>query len=93
MRLISEAGQEHHRVVAVADEYRFTVACEASQDQVFVFGKKVDDFKHVDYTAISMLGMSAVQQLSKENNQLRAETEQLKQLLQATERLDALEQK
>lgn len=94
VRIIGEAGQEDHRVVAVADEYRFTVACEASQDQVFVFGKKVDDFKQVDYTAISMLGMSAVQQLSQENDQLRAETEQLKQLLQAcSERLDALEQK
>jgi hypothetical protein len=94
VRVISEAGQQDHRVVAVADEYRFTVACEVSQDQVFVFGKKVDDFKQVDYTAISMLGMSAVQQLSQENDQLRAETEQLKQLLQAcSERLDALEQK
>jgi hypothetical protein len=94
VRIMSEAGQEDHQVVAVADEYSFTVSCEAPQDQVFVFGKKVDDFKQVDYTAISMLGMSAIQQLSKENNRLRTETEQLKQLLQAcSERLDALEQK
>jgi hypothetical protein len=80
VRLMVESGQEDYRVVAVSDEYSFTVVSDASQDSVFVFGKKVDDFRHIDYTAISMLGMSAIQQLTKENEQLK-------------QRLDSLEQK
>jgi hypothetical protein len=85
VRLIGEIGQEDHHVIAVADEYSFTVLSDVSQDHVFVFGKKIDDFRQVDYTAISMLGISATQQLSKENQQLREEVAQIKKLLNLSE--------
>jgi Head domain of trimeric autotransporter adhesin/Chaperone of endosialidase len=37
-------------------------------DKLFVFGREVSDFRTVDYEALSMLGISAIQQLAKEND-------------------------
>ena len=41
------------------------------QGSVFVYGKQVNDFHTVDYEAISMLNVSATQQLAKENEDLK----------------------
>lgn len=49
--------------------------------KVFVYGKQVDDFRTVDYTALSMLNMSATQQLSKLVEQLQKENVLLRQNL------------
>ena len=92
IRLITDEGQKDYHIEKVIDAYSFVVISELPQTEVFVFGKKVHDFAHIDYTAISMLGISATQQLSKENHQLREETARLKQLLQTClARLDKLE--
>ncbi len=101
VRLITDSGQQDHKVLEVINAYSFVVSSEVALSDVFVFGKKVNDFRHIDYTAISMLGVSATQQLSQENQRLREETEQLRQLLEAysvhletqSARLDALEKK
>ena len=45
---------------------------------VFVFGKEVSDFRKVDYDRIHTLGVSAIQQLSKEVNDLKSENSSLK---------------
>lgn len=49
-------------------------------DKIFVFGREVDDFRVVDYEALSMLGISAIQALAKENEQLRNRIEKLENL-------------
>ena len=61
---------------------------------VFVYGKQVDDFHTVDYQAISMLNVSATQQLAQkieqltiENEQLKAEVRKIKQLEKMFEQL------
>ncbi len=41
-------------------------------DKIFVYGREVNDFRSVDYEAISMLGISAIQQLAKENEDLKS---------------------
>jgi sugar lactone lactonase YvrE len=54
-------------------------------DKLFVFGREVSDFRTVDYEALSMLGISAIQALAKENDkksitidELRAYIEKLR---------------
>ncbi len=48
-------------------------------DKIFVFGREVNDFITVDYEAISMLGISAIQELAKENEELRKELREVKE--------------
>ena len=46
-------------------------------NQVFVYGREVKDFRSVDYEAISMLNVSATQELAKELDQKSKEVTQL----------------
>ena len=58
-------------VVASVSGNSFTVKnWQHPTDKIFVFGREVKDFRSVDYEAISMLGISAIQQLAKENELL-----------------------
>jgi hypothetical protein len=45
---------------------------EKDPGQVFVFGKKVDDFHVVDYDQLFSMNIGATQQLAAENQDLRA---------------------
>jgi hypothetical protein len=47
-------------------------------DKIFVFGRQVNDFRSVDYEALSMLGISSIQQLAKEIEELKASREELR---------------
>ncbi len=62
---------------------------------IFVYGRQVNDFHTVDYEAISMLNVSATQQLAKENEDLKQQVqllqEKVTQLTQETQKIDALE--
>lgn len=57
-------------------------------DKIFVFGREVDDFRVVDYEALSMLGISAIQQLASEVDSLK---KQLSEVSSLKKRLEALE--
>jgi len=57
-------------------------------DKIFVFGREVNDFRVVDYEAISMLGISAIQQLATEVDSLK---KQLSEMDSVKKRLDVLE--
>jgi hypothetical protein len=74
-------GLTQHYEVAVAkviDEHTFQIEMQKDGDKLFVYGKKVDDFKSVDYEAISMLNVSATQELYKQVVTLQNQLEQLK---------------
>lgn len=60
-----------------ANKNGFKVATEKEGD-VFVYGRQVNDFHSVDYDAISMLNVSATQELSKQIDLLKKENEILK---------------
>jgi len=64
-------------------------------EKIFVYGREVNDFRVVDYEALSMLGISATQQLAKENEELKKEIIELKKVSanwqQLNERLEAIE--
>jgi|APSaa5957512622_1039677.scaffolds.fasta_scaffold03603_2 hypothetical protein len=62
VRLIEADGSRNVEVLAVIDERTFAVA-GTEAEQMFVFGKQVDDFLAIDYEAISMLNVSVTQQL------------------------------
>jgi hypothetical protein len=56
-------------------------------DNVFVYGRQVEDFRRVDYDAIAMLNVSATQQIKREKDKeiqaLRAENSELRGQLDA----------
>ena len=87
IRLITPEGQIEKKVVAVNSETGFSVAMEEAPESIFVYGKKVDDFRVVNYDYIFSTGIGAIQELSDKlnalqnsNENLKAEVEQLKSL-------------
>lgn len=66
------------KVMSVKDAHTFTVAAEKAPSNVFVYGKYVDDFKSVDYDALSMLNISATQEMYRQIQQLQQENAALR---------------
>jgi len=78
VRLITQQGHKAvHEVLEVA-EGRFRTDFTEDVGQVFVYGREVKDFRVVDYDAISMLNVSATQELARRLEQQTAETADLK---------------
>lgn len=95
VRLIGEKNEGIHEVLEVV-EGRFRTDFVTSNDQVFVYGREVDDFGSVDYEAIAMLNVSATQELARQIAlqstdlaSLHVENRQLKTRLAALEAKDA----
>jgi hypothetical protein len=83
-----EKGKIIAEVMAVSGK-SFTVKnWEYATDKIFVFGREVNDFRSVDYEALSMLGISAIQQLAKEVEELKKQNANFQNL---KERLEAIE--
>jgi hypothetical protein len=92
VRLIGEKNEGIHEVLEVTDgQFRTDFATEGQQ--VFVYGREVDDFLNVDYDAIAMLNVSATQQIKREkdaevqalreeNDALRARLDRLENLIE-----------
>ncbi|RYU93963.1 tail fiber domain-containing protein [Emticicia agri] len=84
-----EKGKLKVEVIEVSGN-SFTVKdWEHPTDKIFVYGREVNDFRSVDYEALSMLGISAIQQLAKENEELKLQLKQMKSDFSA--RLEAIE--
>ena len=66
----------------------FTVELDY-EGKVFVFGQEVDDFRTVDYEAISMLNVSATQALYKKVIELENANDQLKEMNSSLKTLKA----
>ena len=62
IKMFKEDGSELHVNVVATDANSFTVDSDY-EGQVFIYGKEVDDFRGVDYDALSMLNISATQAL------------------------------
>ena len=79
VRLITPKKPELNVTVHPIDWQTFTVNTkEPLGDKVFVYGKQCTDLKAVDYDAISMLNVSATQELAKRVEEQAAEIEDLK---------------
>ena len=49
-------------------EGKFRTGLQSEDEQVFVYGREVKDFRSVDYEAIAMLNVSATQEIKKEKD-------------------------
>jgi hypothetical protein len=87
-----EKGKIQSEVIAVSGK-SFTVKdWQYPTDKIFVFGREVNDFRSVDYEALSMLGISAIQQLAKEIEDLKKTNLELNKVNEKNEtRFQALE--
>jgi hypothetical protein len=85
VRLITSKNPELAVTVHLVNDKTFTIETkEPLGDKVFVYGKQCLDLKAVDYEAISMLNVSATQELAKkvqtleqENSELQTESKRL----------------
>jgi hypothetical protein len=86
VRLITETEGVKEVPVTVVDERTFAVKdWTASPGKLFVHGRKVDDFRTLDYQQIFSLGISGIQQLSIEVSELKAANARLRKRLQLLE--------
>jgi Chaperone of endosialidase len=68
VRLITSKKPELNLVAHVLNDKEFSVETnEALGERVFVYGKQCTDLKAIDYDAISMLNVSATQELAKKS--------------------------
>jgi hypothetical protein len=67
VRLIGEEDESIYDVLEVRTD-AFRTAFKPTTDELFVYGREVDDFGLVDYEAIAMLNVSATQQIKKEKD-------------------------
>lgn len=79
---IDETGERHYSEVERADDAKkFEVTAVKPAAQVFVYGREVNDFRMVDYDALSMLNISATQELAKKVEALEKENTGLREAL------------
>jgi len=104
VRLVADNGHQAVHEVLELREGAFRTAFVEDVEQVFVFGREVNDFLIVDYDAISMLNVSATQELARklesrdvELAKMRAELTELRDtnhaLAKKLSSLDALNEK
>lgn len=84
VRLMDAKREEVFEVLEIDEEdhSKFRTDFKPAEGNVFVYGREVNDFRVVDYDAISMLNVSATQQIKKEKDAevqaLQAETAALR---------------
>ncbi len=89
VRLYTETNHDLNPVVTVVDARTFRFEDAAACNQLFVYGKYVNDFRSVDYDALAMLNVSATQELARrvaELQQLNAQQLRQTEQLQRTNR-------
>ncbi|MEO5914760.1 MAG: tail fiber domain-containing protein [Luteolibacter sp.] len=97
VKVFTANGEPVFGMVKTTDGTSFTANLELVQDgeKVFVYGRKVNDLRTVDYEAIAMLNVSATQELAKKVASLEAENAKLRgevaRVASFAARLDALE--
>ncbi len=88
IKMISLDKEHKVKVDKIIDANTFTVSnWEKPVENIFVFGKQVNDFRTVDYDRLFTLGISSIQELSrrvelleKENGILKTESKTFKQM-------------
>ena len=71
-------------VESITDSQTFTVkGWTEARDNVFIYGKKISDFRAIDFDQITALSVGAIQELSKQLDSLKLENEKLNKEIQA----------
>jgi len=92
VRFISEQGAEEEIKLNAVDGSKLTVMLlkVKAGEKVFVYGKQVNDLRSVDYDALSMLNISATQELAKKVTALESENAELKKMAGELKELKSL---
>jgi hypothetical protein len=71
-------------IESIIDSQTFTIKgwIEAT-DNVFIYGKKISDFRAIDFDQITALSVGAIQELSKQMDSLKLANEKLNKEVQA----------
>ena len=89
VRIIVEGvGNVDRSVAATLGDDTFVLSGmeKAPPSQVFIFGKKVEDFRVVDYDQLFSMNISATQQLAEENQELKARIPALEEAVSALQK-------
>ena len=80
IKLVHPSGDAEFSSVEASGEKSFTAKLKSGNDgsEIFVHGRQVDDLRTVDYDALSMLNISATQELARKVSGLEAENAKLK---------------
>ena len=90
VRYVGEQGRREKRVLSLQDDRTFTLGeVDQAESKVFVIGKEVDDFRVVNYEDLFTNGLAAIQELSRQNDALKAEVAGMKTQLAEVEALKA----
>ena len=83
IKLITNSGEIRKEVTRIINDHTFVLNnwSGAVPEKVLVYGKQVDDFRSVDYDQLFTLGISAIQALHQELEQVKSENRQLKALM------------
>jgi len=91
LRFFGTENSYEQEVLEVISPTQFVVAAvEDRHDHMFIFGKQVDDFRSIDYDQVFSIGISAIQELSKQNQKLEGQIKKMNEDFQA--RISALEE-
>jgi hypothetical protein len=100
VKLYAEGKKEVIKtIVEVNDAHSFSVIGWTERtNNVFIYGKKITDFRAIDFDQITALSVGAIQELSKQVDKLKVENEKLNREIQAKQsdfenRLKLLESK
>lgn len=85
VKLIGKTDQSVHEVLEIRDG-AFRPNGQVNDEQVFVYGREVSDFRTVDYDALAMLNVSATQELARQLETVQDENAALRRELAAKER-------
>jgi Chaperone of endosialidase len=88
VRLLDNQNHESIEAVIEIADGKFRTAFKPAKDQVFVYGREVKDFRTVDYEAISMLNVSATQEIARRLEAKSAEVEALEERVKKLEARD-----
>ncbi len=80
VKLMHPNGEPEFATVTGCGENSFTAKLEMAKDggEVLVYGRQVNDLRTVDYDALSMLNISATQELARKMAAIEAENAELK---------------
>jgi len=82
IKMLTAIGEEFLTVASIVDEQSFTIDNWTGSDQaeeLFVYGKEVDDFRTVDYDRVFTLALSATQELARKVDALEKENATLRE--------------
>jgi hypothetical protein len=86
VKIISDETTNEVIILDIVDNTSISFKLEKMPKSLFVYGTKVNDFRTVDYDQLFSIGIGAIQELSKQNEELKS------QLSTVNKRINELEQ-